>query len=122
VTCTADLVIDVTGWWGRGEWVGGCTPDTVEIETVESKGSKGGDSVKATLKAVFEDGVFKPVERPGIPEGERVQITVETLMGPGTEDSLELAANVYRGLRPEEIDEIERIALDRSHFFTSPHS
>lgn len=100
----------------------GGTPDTVEIETVESKGSKGGDSVKATLKAVFEDGVFKPIERPGIPEGERVQITVETLMGPGTEDSLELAANVYRGLRPEEIDEIERIALDRSHFFTSPHS
>lgn len=54
-------------------------------------------------------------ERPGIPEGERVQITVETFMGPGTEDPLELAANVYRGLRPEEIDDIERIALDRSH-------
>jgi len=78
--------------------------------------------VKATLRAVFEDGVFKPVERPGIPEGERVQITVETFMGPGTEDPLELAASVYRGLRPEEIDDIERIALDRSHFFTSPHS
>ena len=50
------------------------------------------------------------------------RLTVETFMGPGTEDPLELAANVYRGLRPEEIDDIERIALDRSHFFTSPHS
>lgn len=78
--------------------------------------------MKATLKAIFEDGVFKPVERPGIPEGERVQITVETLTGPGTEDPLELAASVYHGLLPEEIDDIERIALDRSHFFASPQS
>ena len=70
--------------------------------------------MKATLKAVFEGGVFKPVERPGIPEGERVQITVETFMGPGTEDPLELAASVYRGLRPEEIDDIFSPATPRS--------
>jgi hypothetical protein len=35
------------------------------------------------------------------------------------EDPLELAARVYRGLRPDEIDEIERIALDRSQFFSN---
>jgi len=34
--------------------------------------------VKATVEAVFEDGVFKPVERPEIPEGENVKITVES--------------------------------------------
>jgi len=75
--------------------------------------------VKATVEAIFEDGVFKPVERPGISEGERVQLTVETTTWPEHEDPLELAARVYRGLRPEEIDEIERIALERALFFTS---
>ena len=74
--------------------------------------------MKSTVEAIFEDGVFKPVQRPEIPEGEHVQLTVETTAGI-QEDPLELAARVYRGLQPEEIDEIERMALDRSHFFTS---
>ena len=33
------------------------------------------------------------------------------------EDPLSLAAKVYEGLSDQEIDEIEKIALDRSHFF-----
>jgi predicted DNA-binding antitoxin AbrB/MazE fold protein len=78
--------------------------------------------VKATVEAVFEDGVFKPVEHPRIPEGQRVQITVETVGRFAPEDPLELASRVYRGLPAEEIDEIERIALDREHFFTSARS
>ena len=80
---------------------------------VELGCSKGGESVKATVEAIFEDGVFKPVERPEIPEGERVQLTVERAARREHEDSLELAARVYQGLRPEEIDEVERIALGR---------
>jgi predicted DNA-binding antitoxin AbrB/MazE fold protein len=70
--------------------------------------------VRATVEAIFEDGVFKPVERPEIPEGEHVQLTVETAERAGGEDPLELAVRVYRGLRPEQIDEIERIAIGRS--------
>ena len=70
--------------------------------------------MKATVEAIFEDGVFRPVERPEIREGEHVQLTVETAAKPEREDPLELAARVYRGLRPEEIDEVERIALDRA--------
>lgn len=77
--------------------------------------------MKATVDAIFEDGIFKPVERPEIPDGEHVQLTVESAARPEHEDPLELAARVYRGLQPEEIDEIERIALDRSQFFTSTH-
>lgn len=75
--------------------------------------------MKATVEAIFEDGVFKPVERPEIPEGDHVQLTVETAARPEHEDPIELAARVYRGLPSEEIDEIERIALERAHFFTS---
>jgi hypothetical protein len=33
------------------------------------------------------------------------------------EDVIELAAQVYEGLSDEEMDEIERIALDRGDFF-----
>lgn len=69
--------------------------------------------MKATVEAIFEGGVFKPVERPEIPEGEHVQLTVETAEPAGREDPLDLAARVYQGLRPEEIDDVERIALRR---------
>jgi predicted DNA-binding antitoxin AbrB/MazE fold protein len=69
-------------------------------------------SVKATIEAVFEDGVFKPVQRPEIPEGEHVRLNVERAAGI-EEDPLELAARVYRGLQPEDIDEIERMTLRR---------
>ncbi len=73
--------------------------------------------MKFTVEAIFEDGVFKPVERPEIPQGEHVQLTIETSARPEQDDPLELAARVYRGLRPGEIDEIERIALDRARTF-----
>lgn len=68
--------------------------------------------MKATVEAVFENGVFKPAQRPEVTEGEHVQLTVETAERAAREDPLELAARVYRGLRGEEIDGIERIALD----------
>jgi hypothetical protein len=34
-----------------------------------------------------------------------------------TDEIMNLAAQVYKGLSPDEIDEIESQALDRSHFF-----
>jgi hypothetical protein len=40
---------------------------------------------------------------------------IEEVLPP--EELLRLAAQVYEGLSPDEIDEVERIALDRSHFF-----
>lgn len=36
---------------------------------------------------------------------------------PSPEDILALAAQVYKGLSDKERDEVEKIALDRSHFF-----
>ncbi len=57
--------------------------------------------MKATVEAIFENGVLKPVERPEIPEGEGVQLTVERAARREHEDPLELAARVYQGLRPE---------------------
>ncbi len=68
-----------------------------------------------TCEAVFENGVFRPLELPtALADGQRVRLIVEA--GEPT-DVLALAAWVYEGLSEAEIKEIERIALDRRDFF-----
>jgi len=76
-----------------------------------------------TLDAVFRDGSFKPLNNGSLPfaEGQRVKLTVETL-AETQDDLIELAAQVYDGLTEEEVDEVERLALDRSSFFDRPTS
>ena len=73
--------------------------------------------MKQTLDAVYEKGVFRPLQSPELSEGQRVRLEVETPPGETVEDILELAANVYEGLSDEQIDEIERVVLDRKDFF-----
>lgn len=71
-----------------------------------------------TIEAIFQDGMFKPLTpiSDEIAEGETVEITIkEKRLSP--DEMLELAGQVYEGLSEEDIEEIERIALDRSNFF-----
>ncbi len=75
-----------------------------------------GDPVKATVHAVFEDGVFKPAQRPNLIEGEHVRITVEILQKRTQQDILKLAAQVYEGLSPSDLDEIGQMARHRPLF------
>ena len=77
-------------------------------------------AVKATVDAVFQDGVFKPERRPDLSEGERVRITVETVGQAKPDDILRLAACVYEGLSTKDIDEIEEMARHRT-LFTDAH-
>ena len=71
--------------------------------------------MKQTIDAVYENGVFRPLTPPDVPDGQRVQIVVEP--SPANHvDPVELAGQVYDGLSEDEIDEIERIALDRTNF------
>lgn len=69
-----------------------------------------------TIDAVYENGMFKPVDpnKVCVPDGRRVVLVVEeqALLEP-----LRLAAQVYKGLSTNDIDVIEKIAIDRSHFF-----
>jgi predicted DNA-binding antitoxin AbrB/MazE fold protein len=76
-------------------------------------------SAKQTLDAVYEHGVFRVIDPQEIeiPEGQRVRLVVEPAAKLSPDEMLELAFEVYDGLSPEEIQEIERIALDRSNFF-----
>ena len=69
------------------------------------------------VDAIFEDGVFTPLMPldPVPVDGQHVRIVIEPL--DGAEQVLDLATQVYEGLSDDEIDAIERIALDRSTFF-----
>ena len=76
--------------------------------------------MKATVDAVFQDDVFRPVRRPDLPEGERVRLTVESVEKAIPDDILRLATRVYEGLSPKDIDEIEEMARRRT-FFADAH-
>ena len=70
-----------------------------------------------TIDAIFEHGTFRLVRPPTIPlrHGQRVRLVVETEESPDA--ILALAASVYAGLAPQDITEVERIALQRRDFF-----
>ena len=71
-----------------------------------------------TVEAIYQNGVFRPLSPVSdeISEGKTVKITIDDKkLSP--EEYLELAGKVYEGLSDEDINEIERIALDRSNFF-----
>ena len=72
---------------------------------------------KETLEAIYENGVFRPLKRPKIGEGQQVRLTVEETSKMRPADILGLAAQVYQGLSEGEIAEIEKIALNRPSFF-----
>ena len=76
--------------------------------------------MQQTVEAVFEGGMFRPVvpQLLSLSEGQRVRLTVETEESRG--DALGLATGVYAGLSKKEIDEVERIALNRQTFFGRP--
>lgn len=70
-----------------------------------------------TLDAIFEHGSFHLIGPPHIPlrDGQRVRLVVETDESPDV--ILTLAASVYAGLSPQDVTEVEHIALGRRDFF-----
>jgi predicted DNA-binding antitoxin AbrB/MazE fold protein len=78
---------------------------------------KGVAGMEQMLEAVFENGTFRLLEPSAVTlvDGQHVRRTVERVGTP--DDVLALAERVYDGLSEEEIDEVERISLDRHTFF-----
>ncbi|MGH7199278.1 MAG: antitoxin family protein [Planctomycetaceae bacterium] len=73
--------------------------------------------MRRLFDAVYENGVFRLLGAPatGLHEGQRVRISLETSTSAGAasaEEWLEQAGKVYEGLSAEEINEIERIAIE----------
>jgi predicted DNA-binding antitoxin AbrB/MazE fold protein len=71
-----------------------------------------------TVDAVYEHGGFRVLNPTPLQltEGQQVRLIIE---GPAesSDGLLDLAAQVYDGLSSEDVDAIERIALDRHDFF-----
>ncbi len=68
-----------------------------------------------TIEAVFERGVLIPVSPLNISEHKKVTLTIEDEPVKSA-DILSLLSMVYNGLSPEDIEDIEKLALDRSGF------
>ena len=71
-----------------------------------------------TIEAIYQNGMFKPLNpiSEEITEGETVEIIIkDKKLSP--DEMLKLAGKVYEGLSENEIEEVERIALDRTSFF-----
>lgn len=75
-----------------------------------------------TVEAVYEKGVFKPLNPVQIQEGQKVSLLVEPMAMTRQEAEAHLREwqRVYEGLSEEEIAEVEAIALDRSNFMRQP--
>ncbi|MBV9866252.1 MAG: antitoxin family protein [Abitibacteriaceae bacterium] len=74
-----------------------------------------------TYEAIYENGIFRPVQDlpATLAEGQHVRVVVDTEQTP---DILQLAAQVYSGLSPDQVREVEAIALERRDFFTHQDS
>jgi hypothetical protein len=89
------------------------------------------DLAPQTVKATYEGDVLRLHQPLPLNEQQRVWVIVipwpeSTSPTPETppahetlspDEILNLAGQVYEGLSPEDVDEIERLALDRRHFF-----
>lgn len=72
--------------------------------------------MERVLEAVYRKGVLTPLEPLELPEDEHVMITVHVPMPEEPDEALLAWQQVYAGLSEEDVVEVERIALDRSHF------
>jgi predicted DNA-binding antitoxin AbrB/MazE fold protein len=69
--------------------------------------------MQQTINAVYKDGVFKPLKRLKISNGQKAKITLETFSKSIPDELLDLAGQVYDGLSEKQIDDIEQIAFNR---------
>ena len=70
-----------------------------------------------TFDAIFINGVFQPLNPKTISiiEGQRVRLVVEPI--DSSENTLDLATSVYKDLSEDQIDDVEKIILNREDFF-----
>jgi len=72
------------------------------------------------LDAIYKNGSFCPVNEATITlsDGARVRLTVEPIPQDSKKNVLDLAAKVYAGLSDDDVTDIEKIAMDRTNFFS----
>lgn len=77
--------------------------------------------MEGIFEAVYQNGVFVPLEPIDLPDTQHVEITFRAI-SPSSPDSVQkmLAAwhDVFADLPESDVAEIEHIATDRSHFMS----
>ena len=73
-------------------------------------------TVTRILEAVYEDGVLRPLEDPGLQEHQRVLLEIRFEPRDTTSSALEAWHQVYEGLSDADVAEVESMVLDRSRF------
>jgi predicted DNA-binding antitoxin AbrB/MazE fold protein len=72
--------------------------------------------MERVLEAIYESGVFRPLESVDLPEHQQVILSIHPLSVEHADTELEAWQQVYSGLSDQDIAEMEAIALDRSRF------
>jgi predicted DNA-binding antitoxin AbrB/MazE fold protein len=72
--------------------------------------------MKQFVEAIYEDGVFRPVLPLELPVGERVRVEIDVQPKVDVAAMLADFQKVYDGFSSKEIDELEKVVLDRSNF------
>ena len=72
--------------------------------------------MKQTFEAIYENGVITPLEPLGLPDRQRLEVTIRVQSSESPDETLQAWQDVYKGFTEKEIAEIERRALDRHNF------
>lgn len=70
-----------------------------------------------TVNAIYENGLFKPLNDIHISNGMKVKLIIESDNEDSIDDILSIATGVYEGLSDKDIEEVEEIAFDRKDLF-----
>ena len=72
--------------------------------------------MEQVLEVIYRDGAFMPLKPPGLPENQRLKITLHLPAEKRVTDTLAAWQQVYAGLSDTDVTEVEAIVLDREHF------
>ncbi|MBI5632223.1 MAG: antitoxin family protein [Nitrospirae bacterium] len=71
--------------------------------------------MQQTVEAIYEEGVLKPTSPLIFAEHKKLKLIIQDEEDKPA-DILLLAENVYSGLSPNDVEELELLSLDRSRF------
>ena len=72
--------------------------------------------MEQVLEVIYRNDAFMPLKPPGLPENQRLKITLHLPAEKRAADTLAAWQQVYVGLSETDVNEVEAIALDREYF------
>lgn len=75
--------------------------------------------MEKTFEAIYENGVITPLKPLGLPDRQRLKVTIRVQSSESAGEALRAWQDVYKGFSEAELAEIERRIQDRSNFMRS---